>query len=137
VFSERTSVGLDVHARSIVACGLDTVTGQLHRQRLTPAFEGVMGWLTTLPAPVAVIYEAGPTGYVLARQLTVAGIRCVVAAPSKLQRPAGDRVKTMPETPNTSRNCCGWIRYPRCGCLIHPRRRPGIWCGPGKTPGEI
>ena len=27
VFDERESVGLDVHARSVVACGLDTVTG--------------------------------------------------------------------------------------------------------------
>ena len=47
-----------------------------------------------LPAPVAVAYEAGPTGFDLARQLTAAGVRCVVAAPSKLQRPAADRVKT-------------------------------------------
>ena len=47
-----------------------------------------------LPGPVAVVYEAEPTGYGLARQLTGAGVRCVVAAPSKLQRPAGDRVKT-------------------------------------------
>ena len=51
-------------------------------------------WLAELPAPVAVAYEAGPTGFGLARQLTAAGIRCVVAAPSKLQRPPGDRVKT-------------------------------------------
>jgi transposase len=43
---------------------------------------------------VAVTYEAGPTGFGLARALTAAGIRCVVAAPSKLQRPSGDRVKT-------------------------------------------
>lgn len=42
----------------------------------------------------AVVYEAGPTGFGLARHLADAGIRCVVAAPSKLQRPAGDRVKT-------------------------------------------
>jgi len=27
VFTERTSVGLDVHARSIMGCGLDTVSG--------------------------------------------------------------------------------------------------------------
>jgi transposase len=94
VFSERTSVGLDVHARSIVGCGLDTVSGQVARRRLTPTFEGVSSWLAELPAPVAVAYEAGPTGFVLARQLTAAGIRCVVAAPSKLQRPHGDRVKT-------------------------------------------
>jgi len=43
---------------------------------------------------VAVAYEAGPTGFGLARALDAAGVRCVVAAPSKLQRPAGDRVKT-------------------------------------------
>ena len=33
---ERTSVGLDVHARSIAGCGVDTVTGQVTRQRLVP-----------------------------------------------------------------------------------------------------
>ena len=41
-----------------------------------------------------VVYEAGPTGFGLARFLLAAEIECVVAAPSKLQRPAGDRVKT-------------------------------------------
>jgi transposase len=40
-----------------------------------------------------VAYEAGPTGFGLYRALTAAGIRCVVAAPSKLQRRSGDRVK--------------------------------------------
>ncbi len=43
---------------------------------------------------MAVTYEAGPTGFGLYRSLTAAGIRCEVAAPSKLQRPSGDRVKT-------------------------------------------
>ena len=94
MFSERTSVGLDVHARSIVGCALDTVTGAVTRRRLSPTLEGVSAWLAELPAPVAVAYEAGPTGFGLARQLTAAGIRCVVVAPSKLQRPPGDRVKT-------------------------------------------
>jgi transposase len=41
-----------------------------------------------------VTYEAGPTGFGLARALVGAGVRCQVAASSKLQRPAGDRVKT-------------------------------------------
>jgi transposase len=94
VFSERTSVGLDVHARSVVGCGLDTVTGQMVQRRLVPSGEAVLDWLRELPAPVAVAYEAGPTGFDLARRLTAAGVRCVVAAPSKLQRPAADRVKT-------------------------------------------
>jgi len=43
---------------------------------------------------VAAVYEAGSTGFGLARALSAAGIRCVVAAPSKLKRPPGDRVKT-------------------------------------------
>jgi transposase len=94
VFIERTSVGLDVHARSVVACGLDTATGQVMRRRLAPSAGAVLDWLRELSGPVAVAYEAGPTGFGLARQLTAAGVRCVVAAPSKLQRPAGDRIKT-------------------------------------------
>jgi transposase len=53
-----------------------------------------LDWLRKLPAPVAVAYEAGPTGFDLARQLRAVGVRCVVAAPSKLQRPAADRIKT-------------------------------------------
>ena len=43
---------------------------------------------------MAVTYEAGPTGFGLHRHLSSAGIRCVVAAPSRLQKPSGDRVKT-------------------------------------------
>ena len=44
--------------------------------------------------PVTVVYESGPTGFVLARYLRAAGIRCVVAASSRLLRAPGDRVKT-------------------------------------------
>ena len=94
MFTERTSVGLDVHARSVVAAGLDVMTGEVFRVRLVPQPAQVLEWLAKLPQPVAVAYEAGPTGYGLARALTAAGIRCEVVAPSKLQRPAGDRVKT-------------------------------------------
>jgi len=91
---QRTSVGLDVHARSVVACGLDGETGELFERRLTPDHGDIVAWLGDLPGPVAATYEAGPTGFVLARSINAAGIRCSVAAPSKLQRPVGDRVKT-------------------------------------------
>jgi transposase len=94
VFTERTSVGLDVHARSVAAAAIDGVTGELFQTTLTPAHDHIRGWIRGLPGPVAVTYEAGPTGFGLYRSLTAAGIRCEVAAPSKLQRPAGDRVKT-------------------------------------------
>lgn len=91
---QRTSVGLDVHARSVVAAAIDEETGEVRRQRLTPSFDDIHRWLSDLDGPVAVAYEAGPTGFGLYRSLTAQGIACVVAAPSKLQRPAGDRVKT-------------------------------------------
>jgi transposase len=91
---QRTSVGLDVHARSVVGRGLDVQTGEVWRARLTPAHEEVIGWLRSLPGPVQATYEAGPTGFGLARALEAAGIECVVAAPSRLLRPSGERVKT-------------------------------------------
>lgn len=91
---QRTSVGLDVHARSVVGCAMDGQTGEVHRRKMTPDHGEVLGWVRSLPAPVKVSYEAGPTGFGLARFLLASGVDCVVAAPSKLQRPAGDRVKT-------------------------------------------
>jgi transposase len=94
VVGNRTSVGLDVHARSVVACGLDGQTGRLFERRLTPDRAEIAMWIAGLPGPAAVTYEAGPTGFGLARFLAGRGVDCVVAAPSKLQRPCGDRVKT-------------------------------------------
>jgi transposase len=91
---ERTSVGLDVHARSVSAAAIDGVTGELIKQRMVPDQRVVIDWVRGLPGPAAVTYEAGPTGFGLARALTAAGIRCEVAAPSKISRPSGDRVKT-------------------------------------------
>ena len=36
-----------------------------------------------MPGPVGVTYEAGPTGFGLARFMAAEGIGCLVAAPSK------------------------------------------------------
>jgi transposase len=94
VIVQGTSVGLDVHALSVVAHAVDEETGKVARARLCPDHREILGWLHQLRAPVRVAYEAGPTGFGLARAVSDAGMECVVAAPSKLQRPAGDRVKT-------------------------------------------
>ena len=53
VFSERTSVGLDVHARSVAAAGLNTVTGQVWEHRLRPDRAAITAWLAELPGPGA------------------------------------------------------------------------------------
>src|SRR5581483_1511037 len=92
--SEGTWVGLDVHARKTVAGVLDASTGELRSLRVSTLPAEMVAWLRLLPAPVRVAYEAGPTGYGLARACAEAGIVCTVAAPSKIQRPPADRVKT-------------------------------------------
>ena len=91
--NEGSWVGLDVHARSVVAGVIDQESGEVRSLRVPPGPEATVAWLKTLPAPVRVVYEAGPTGYGLARGCAEAGISCIVAAPSKI-RPAADRVKT-------------------------------------------
>src|SRR5881296_4481146 len=93
VMSEGSWVGLDVHARSVVAGVIDGGSGEGRSLRVPPGCEATVAWLKTLPAPVRVVYEAGPTGYRLARACAGAGISCVVAAPSRI-RAAADRVKT-------------------------------------------
>src|SRR5258708_11284566 len=90
---EGSWVGLDVHARSVVAGVIDVGSGEVRSLRLPPGCDQTVAWLQTLAAPVRVVYEAGPTGYRLARACSTAGISCVVAAPSRI-RPAADRVKT-------------------------------------------
>jgi transposase len=66
-----------------------------------------------LPGPVAVTYEAGPTGFGLARALQDTRARCVVVAPSKLERPPGNRVKTDRRDARRWRGCCTSVRSAR------------------------
>jgi hypothetical protein len=77
----------------VVAGVIDQGSGEVRSLRVPPGNEGTVAWLQTLPTPVRVVYEAGPTGYGLARACAGAGISCVVAAPSRI-RPAADRVTT-------------------------------------------
>ncbi len=51
------------------------------------------------------LYEAGPTGYALARAGTEAGIEVTVCAPGSVPRGPGERIKTDVATPS---GCCGW-----------------------------
>jgi transposase len=90
----KTLVGLDVHATKIVAAVLDGQTGELQTFALSGDTNAAAGFCAGLPRPVRAAYEAGPTGYGLARELAKRGVQCVVAAPSKIPRASGDRVKT-------------------------------------------
>ena len=90
----RTLVGLDVHATKIVAAVLDAESGELRTFRMNGDVGDAAAFCAGLPRPVRAAYEAGPTGYGLARELAKRRVECVVAAPSKIPRASGDRVKT-------------------------------------------
>jgi transposase len=90
----RTWAGLDVHAAKVVACVVDARSGEMTVHRLPGATNELVAFCAALPGPTRVAYEAGPTGFGLARALGAGGIGCVVAAPGKIERPAADRVKT-------------------------------------------
>ncbi len=95
--ASRFFVGLDVHKESIAI-------GVAEAGREEPRFVGTVGpdpaalrkVLQRIgpPATLHVVYEAGPSGYGLARDLGARGYRCEVIAPSKIARRPGDRVKT-------------------------------------------
>jgi transposase len=114
----RSLVGLDVHATKVVAAVLDVETGQLQTFALGGEGAKAAGFCAGLARPVRAAYEAGPTGYGLARELTKRGVECVVAAPSKIPRAPGDRVKT------DRRDAELLVRLLLAGEL-HPVRVPG------------
>jgi len=90
-------VGLDVHKDSIAVAIAPT-------GREPPRFVGTVTpqWASLSKAlsrlgrvhELQIVYEAGPCGYTLARQLRSCGYACEVIAPAKIARRPGDRIKT-------------------------------------------
>jgi hypothetical protein len=89
-----TLVGLDVHARQTHAAIVDPVSGELRVVKLRLAPIEVAAFLETLGPGVVAVYEAGPTGFGLARVARERGIDVRVVAPGSIPKGPGDRVKT-------------------------------------------
>jgi transposase len=87
-------VGLDVHARQTHAAVLVPGTGELGVRKLPGAPVEVVSFLAGLGPAVVGVYEAGPTGFGLARAARERGIDVRVAAPGSIPKGPGDRVKT-------------------------------------------
>lgn len=108
-------VGLDVHKDS-------TAIGVAEAGRESPRFIGTVGsdlaqLLKALKSPgkpemMLVVYEAGPCGYGLARQLRSHGYACEVVAAGKMARRAGERIKT------DRRDALALARLARSGDLV-------------------
>jgi transposase len=89
-----TVVGLDVHARQTHAAIVDPVTGEVRVSKLRMAPIEVASFLEGLGPDVVAVYEAGPTGFGLARAARERGVDVRVAAPGSIPKGPGDRVKT-------------------------------------------
>ena len=94
-----TYVGLDVHKDTIaVALAEAGVRGDVREYGKVANTPGAVKALATKLSRVGnalrFCYEAGPCGYGIQRQLTLAGHDCVVVAPSLIPRKPGDRIKT-------------------------------------------
>jgi transposase len=87
-------VGLDVHARQTHAATLHLDSGELGVSRLRMAPLEVVEVLERLGSGVVAVYEAGPTGFGLARAGIERGIDVRVVAPGSIPKGSGDRVKT-------------------------------------------
>ena len=83
----RSWAGLDMHAAKTVAVTVDRESGELRARRLSGRTSEVVEFCASLPGPTRAAYEAGPTGFTLARALGDAGIECVVAARERLSVP--------------------------------------------------
>jgi transposase len=89
-------VGLDVHARETCAAVFDQASGEVAAARIAGRSSEVVAWLQTLEGPWRAVYEAGPTGYVLARRARRAGLEVDLCAPGSIPRRPTDRIKTDP-----------------------------------------
>jgi transposase len=87
-------VGLDVHARQTHAAILYLDSGELAVSWLRMAPLEVVEVLERLGPGAVAVYEAGPTGFGLARAARARGIDVRVVAPGSIPKGPGDRVKT-------------------------------------------
>lgn len=89
-----TFVGLDVHALRTTAAALDPQTGEVWIKNLEGTVDGIVEFLGGLGPRTQAVYEAGPTGFHLARKAEQRGIDLRVVAPGLIPRKPTDRVKT-------------------------------------------
>lgn len=113
-------VGLDAHAKTL-CIALAEARGEARRYGTIPNTLGDLDRAlqrirqTHEEAELRICYEAGPTGFVIARHLAKQGVACVVVAPSLIPTQAGNRVKT------DSRDALKLARLHRAGELTAVR----------------
>jgi transposase len=98
----KVYIGIDTHKDSnVLASAFAGRDKPQHLGKVSADLDRFLAWLRKFQKQhdlakeeIALCYEAGPTGFVLARRLIKLGYDCVVIAPSKTPRKSGDKVRT-------------------------------------------
>lgn len=97
---------MDVHSTNYTLCAMEPVIGAEDRIfaniKVTPDYKNILMFIENLKLKLGLNdtydiecgYEAGCLGYSLYNQLTAAGVKCVILAPTTMLTQQGQRIKT-------------------------------------------
>ncbi len=116
-------IGMDVHSTNFTLCAMEPTIGSEDRVfgeiTVAPDYREVVSFINTLKSKLGLDdtysiecgYEAGCLGYTLYHQLTKAGIKCVILAPTTMLTQQGQRVKTDKRDAHLIANCLCYGGY--------------------------
>ena len=99
-------IGMDVHSTNYTLCAMEPTIGAEDRifgeVQVAPDYKAIICFIESLKMKLGFYddysiecgYEAGCLGYTLYHQLTGAGIKCVILAPTTMLTQQGQRIKT-------------------------------------------
>jgi hypothetical protein len=132
---ELTYLGLDVHRDSISVAVLGPGQDAPTVERIAHDEPSVRRLVARFPQPrrLRACYEAGPTGYALARLLDRMDICCEVIAPTLIPPRLVTGSRPTAVTADGWLGCTALASWSRSGCRRWPRRRSGTCAAPAPT----
>ena len=116
-------IGMDVHSTNYTLCAMEPIIGAEERVfgeiKVEPDYKWIICFIESLKMKLGYEneysiecgYEAGCLGYTLYHQLTDAGIKCVILAPTTMLTPQGLRIKTDKRDANLIAQCLCYGGY--------------------------
>ena len=116
-------IGMDVHSTNYTLCAMEPVIGEEDRVfatiKVTPDYKNILMFIENLKMKLGMDnkydiqcgYEAGCLGYSLYNQLTSAGVKCVILAPTTMLTQQGVRIKTDARDAHMIAQCLSYGGY--------------------------
>lgn len=116
-------IGMDVHSTNYTLCAMEPVIGEEDRVfatiKVTPDYKNILMFIENLKMKLGLDnkydiqcgYEAGCLGYSLYNQLTAAGVKCVILAPTTMLTQQGVRIKTDARDAHMIAQCLSYGGY--------------------------